>query len=80
VTSLLKCHNFFLVPMQTDLWGDIQGKMTQFDDIMISELFQTSTTRESFKREENALRVEFQKCQDQEASLTAAVNGFAHPA
>lgn len=22
---LLKCHNFFLVPMQTDLWGDIQA-------------------------------------------------------
>lgn len=46
---------------------------------MISELFQTSVTREAFKREESALRIKVQQLQDQEASLQAAMNGFAHP-
>jgi hypothetical protein len=25
---LLKCHSFFLVPMQTELWGVVQAKVS----------------------------------------------------
>jgi cell division protein FtsB len=76
---LLKCHNFFLVPMQTELWGDIQGKVTQLDDQSIAEMFQVVATRERFKRNEDKLRAEVKKLQDQEAQLNASSNAFAHP-
>jgi hypothetical protein len=76
---LLKCHNFFLVPMQTELWGDIQGKITQLEDAAISEMFQVVATRERFKRREDALRNDVRKLQEQESQLNAATNGFSHP-
>jgi hypothetical protein len=76
---LLKCHNFFLVPMQTELWGDIQGKITQLEDAAISEMFQVVATRERFKRREDALRSDVRKLQEQESQLNAATNGFSHP-
>ncbi len=76
---LLKCHNFFLVPMQTELWGDIQGKITQLEDSAISEMFQVVATRERFKRQEDGLRNDVRKLQEQESQLNAAANGFSHP-
>ena len=76
---LLKCHNFFLVPMQTDLWGDIQGKVTQLDDQAIAEMFQVAATRERFKRDEEKLRSSVKKLQDQEGTLQNAISGFQHP-
>ena len=76
---LLKCHNFFLVPMQTELWGDIQGKITQLDDQAISEMFQVTATREKFKKKEEELRSKVKKLQDQETQLQNAMNGFSHP-
>ncbi len=76
---LLKCHNFFLVPMQTELWGDIQGKVTQLEDAVISEMFQVVATRERFKRREDGLRNDVRKLQEQESQLNAASNGFSHP-
>lgn len=76
---LLKCHNFFLVPMQTDLWGDIQGRVTQLDDQSISEMFQVTATRDKFKKKEERLRQEVKKLQEQESALQAAMNGFQHP-
>ena len=37
--------------MQTELWGVVQAKVSQFDDLTISELFQTNATREAFKKQ-----------------------------
>lgn len=76
---LLKCHHFFLVPVQTDLWGDVQGKVTQLEDQAIAEMFQVTTTRDRFKRDEEKLRNHVRKLQDQEMALQQSVNGFSHP-
>jgi GTP-binding protein EngB required for normal cell division len=76
---LLKCHNFFLVPMQTELWGEIQGKVTQLDDQAIAEMFQVSATREKFKKKEEQLRAAVKKLQEQESDLQSSIQAFSHP-
>ena len=76
---LLKCHNFFLVPMQTELGGEIQGKVAQLDDQAIAEMFQVSATREKFKKKEEELRAAVKKLQEQESELQNSIQSFSHP-
>jgi len=41
---LLKCYNFFLVPMQTEIWSELQGSITCFPDEQLQDLFEVQAT------------------------------------
>ncbi len=53
--------------------------MTQLDDQAIAEMFQVVATRERFKRNEDKLRSDVKKLQEQESLLSTCANSFAHP-
>eukprot|EP01112_Ceratiomyxa_fruticulosa_P015981 TRINITY_DN4787_c0_g1_i1.p1 TRINITY_DN4787_c0_g1~~TRINITY_DN4787_c0_g1_i1.p1 ORF type:complete len:740 (-),score=173.13 TRINITY_DN4787_c0_g1_i1:40-2259(-) len=76
---LLKCYNFFLLPMQNALWGEVQGKITILSDQMLEELFEVSVTREKLKDDQRSLQQIMSQFQDQEQSFLEAANSFSHP-
>eukprot|EP01119_Soliformovum_irregulare_P007303 TRINITY_DN196_c0_g1_i2.p1 TRINITY_DN196_c0_g1~~TRINITY_DN196_c0_g1_i2.p1 ORF type:complete len:675 (+),score=269.59 TRINITY_DN196_c0_g1_i2:42-2027(+) len=41
----LKTYNYFFVPMQTELWAEIQGNITCMSDDTLAELFSVQVTR-----------------------------------
>eukprot|EP01132_Coremiostelium_polycephalum_P003351 gene3351-4202_t len=76
---MLKCYNYFLIPMQNELWGEVQGKITMLSDQMLEELFEVSVTKERLKEDErHLLQVSNQFIQQEENFLIAA-NSFSHP-
>lgn len=42
---LLKSYNYFLVPMQTEVWSEIQGNITSLSDEQLQELFEVPVTK-----------------------------------
>jgi len=46
---LLKFYNFFLVPMQSDLWTEIQAKVNCLSDSALEQIFEVSATKEKLK-------------------------------
>lgn len=47
----LKTYNYFFVPMQTDLWGELQGELTCFSDAQLEELFEIESSKNRFNDE-----------------------------
>ena len=76
---LLKVHNFLLVPMQTELWSKVQGKITVLTDDELQELFEVTATKEKLKDKEVHLRQMLLSFQERESAFLAAANGFSHP-
>jgi len=46
---LLKFYNFFLVPMQSELWNEIQGKVNCLGDSSLEQIFEVISTKEKLK-------------------------------
>lgn len=76
---LLKCHNFFLAPMQSPLWGEIQSKVSVLANPMLEELFEATQTTQRLKDEEKNLRMILDKFGQQESLFQAASHAFSHP-
>ncbi|EGG23135.1 hypothetical protein DFA_05265 [Cavenderia fasciculata] len=76
---MLKCYNFFLIPMQSELWGEVQGKITILSDQMLEELFETSVTKDRLKEDERHLNLVSYQFAQQEDHFLLAANTFAHP-
>jgi len=76
---LLKCYNYFLIPMQTDLWGEVQSKITTLSDQMLEELFEVTVTKTKLKDDEKVLQQILTTFHDQEAVFLEAANSFSHP-
>jgi len=76
---LLKCYNFFLIPMQTDLWGEVQSKITTMTDQMLEESFEVAVTKSKLKEDEKHLKDVLEKFKQQEAVFRDAVNAFSRP-
>jgi hypothetical protein len=77
---LLKCHNFFLAPMQSPLWGEIQSKVSVLSNPMLEELFEATQTTQRLKDEEKTLQMILEKFGQQESLFQAASHAFSHPA
>lgn len=76
---LLKCHNFFLAPMQSPLWGEIQSKVSVLSNEMLEEVFEVTQTTQRLKDEEKTLQLILDKFGQQESHFQAASHAFSHP-
>jgi hypothetical protein len=77
--TLLKCHNYFLAPMQSPLWGEIQGKVSVLPNQTLEELFEVTQTTARLKDEEKTLQFILERFNQQEAAFQAASHAFSHP-
>lgn len=76
---LLKCHNFFLVPMQSPLWGEIHGKVSNLTNQQLEELFEVPLTAQRLQDEQRTLQQVLEKFVQQEANFQTASHSFSHP-
>jgi len=76
---MLKTYNYFLVPMQTSLWGEVQSEVTCFSDAKLEELFELSVTVGRFQEEEKQVSHILAHFEEQEQELMDAANQFSHP-
>jgi len=74
---LLKSYNYFLVPMQTDLWGELQSSITTLSDTELEELFEVEITREKLADAEKDMNLILGKFVDQEDLFMEYANTFA---
>lgn len=77
---LLKFYNFFLVPMQTELWTEIQRRITTVSDEQLDQFFQVKTNKEKLKEDEKALEALLAKTTEQETQFLDIARQFTHPA
>jgi len=75
---LLKCYNYFLVPMQSELWGEIQGKITILSDEQIAELFEVDSTKKTLQDEKNHLDQMLLAFGEQEKLFLEAAKKFSN--
>jgi hypothetical protein len=76
---LLKCHNYFLVPMQSPLWGEIHGKVSSLSNQNLEELFEVPLTTQRLQDEQRTLQHILDKFVQQEANFQTASHAFSHP-
>jgi len=76
---LLKCHNYFLVPMQSPLWGEIHGKVSSLSNQTLEELFEVPLTTQRLQDEQRTLQHILDKFVQQEANFQTASHSFSHP-
>eukprot|EP01118_Nematostelium_gracile_P002520 TRINITY_DN1274_c0_g1_i2.p1 TRINITY_DN1274_c0_g1~~TRINITY_DN1274_c0_g1_i2.p1 ORF type:complete len:497 (+),score=147.94 TRINITY_DN1274_c0_g1_i2:627-2117(+) len=74
---MLKSYNFFLVPMQTDLWGEIQGNITCLTDSDLQELFEVSVTKARLSDAQKDMTLILEKFSDQEDLFLEYANNFS---
>jgi len=64
---LLKIYNFFLIPMQTELWTEIQGQIASLSSEQLRELFEVDVTvrkLEDTKKDMEGILDQFSKQED----------------
>jgi hypothetical protein len=76
---LLKCHNYFLVPMQSPLWGEIHGKVSSLSNQTLEELFEVPLTTQRLQDEQRTLQHVLDRFVQQEANFQTASHAFSHP-
>jgi len=75
---VLKLYNFFLLPMQTELWNEIQGKVTCLSDEMLDQIFEVSATKQRLRTEERKLEDIVAECGSAEVDFLVASDQFSH--
>jgi len=74
---LLKSYNYFLVPMQTDVWSEIQGNITGLTDDQLQELFEVAVTKQRLTGAENDMKGILNTFGEQETLFMGYANGFS---
>jgi hypothetical protein len=64
---------------QTDLWGEVQSKVTTMTDQMLEESFEVAVTKAKLKEDEKHLKDVLEKFKQQEDLFRDAVNAFSRP-
>jgi hypothetical protein len=79
---LLKIHAWYFLPLQNDMWGEIQGKITTLADEVIEELFEVGASRNKLRKTEALVTAALEKNQDSEVeflSCAATLSQASHP-
>eukprot|EP01112_Ceratiomyxa_fruticulosa_P007636 TRINITY_DN1984_c0_g3_i2.p1 TRINITY_DN1984_c0_g3~~TRINITY_DN1984_c0_g3_i2.p1 ORF type:complete len:781 (-),score=209.36 TRINITY_DN1984_c0_g3_i2:158-2500(-) len=76
---LLKFYNFFLGPLRTDLWNEIQGKITCLGDEALEQVFEVSATKDKLHEDEKHLQGVIKKLTEQDQLFLDAATQFSHP-
>jgi hypothetical protein len=74
---LLKFYNFFLVPLQSDLWNEIQGKVNCLSDNQLENIFEVSATKEKLKESIKNLESDLTRFSDQEKQFQQYASNFS---
>eukprot|EP01114_Cavostelium_apophysatum_P002313 TRINITY_DN1204_c0_g1_i2.p1 TRINITY_DN1204_c0_g1~~TRINITY_DN1204_c0_g1_i2.p1 ORF type:complete len:686 (-),score=244.80 TRINITY_DN1204_c0_g1_i2:48-2105(-) len=74
---LLKSYNFFLVPLQSEVWSEIQGNITSLSDDQLQELFEVAVTRQRLTDAEKDMHGILGKFVEQENLFLDYANGFS---
>jgi len=77
---LLKSYNYFLVPMQTDIWSELQGSITCLADENLKELFEVSATTARLQDSEKDMTTILGKFSEQERVFLEYTNNFSKAA
>lgn len=76
---LLKFYNFLLVPMQAELWTEIQGAVTTLSDDQLEQIFEVAATKNKLKEDEKALSRGIEAYATQEVHFIKSATQFSHP-
>eukprot|EP01132_Coremiostelium_polycephalum_P007622 gene7622-9377_t len=76
---LLKFYNFFLVPMQTELWNEIQGKITCLSNESLEQIFEVHATKDQLKEDEKLQQSILEKYSQNDELFLKAASQFCHP-
>eukprot|EP01098_Paradermamoeba_levis_P006680 TRINITY_DN276_c0_g2_i1.p1 TRINITY_DN276_c0_g2~~TRINITY_DN276_c0_g2_i1.p1 ORF type:complete len:633 (+),score=230.65 TRINITY_DN276_c0_g2_i1:473-2371(+) len=76
---MLKIYNFLLVPLQTEMWGEITSQITSLTLENINEIFEVEVTRSKLDKEKEELVATGEKAKDHEKVYLDLSNKFAHP-
>jgi len=74
---LLKFYNFFLVPMQHELWTEIQGKVNSLEDSSLEQIFEVSSTKDMLKSSIKELEEELLKCVENDKQFMQYAASFS---
>ena len=76
---LLKFYNFFLVPIQTQLWTYIQSKVSSLTDEELVDKFELNNAKMSLQQDELRLKQVQAKLLDQEKGILRQSALYSHP-
>lgn len=76
---LLKFYNFFFVPMHTDLWSHLHGKVSALSVQELEDLFEIPALKEKLSEEEVHLRELLKVSDEKEQSFLESATQFSHP-
>jgi hypothetical protein len=74
---LLKFYNFFLVPVQNDLWNEIQGKVNCLSDSALEQIFEVNTTKEKLRDTTKQLNDDLVRCDEQDKQFMVYAASFS---
>ncbi|KAL6080673.1 Dynamin family protein (Fragment), variant 3 [Balamuthia mandrillaris] len=73
----LKCHHFFLVPMETELAGELQGQFSSLSDGEVEELFEVDTLRKALQKEKKQVEEALARHEAKEKAFRQAAALFS---
>eukprot|EP01116_Phalansterium_solitarium_P012696 TRINITY_DN2920_c0_g3_i1.p1 TRINITY_DN2920_c0_g3~~TRINITY_DN2920_c0_g3_i1.p1 ORF type:complete len:831 (+),score=329.51 TRINITY_DN2920_c0_g3_i1:129-2621(+) len=76
---MLKFYNFFLVPIQSELWTEIQGKVNCYSDSTLETIFEVASTKDKLQRSIKDLQTELSKAGEQDKMFLEFANSFSRP-
>jgi len=74
---LLKFYNFFLVPMQSELWNEIQGKVNCLGDASLEQIFEVVSTKEKLKESVAHSQDELSKFSEKDKQFMQFASSFS---
>jgi len=74
---LLKFYNFFLVPIQTELWNEIQSRVNTLSDTEFEQYFEVSDTKDKLEAEIKHLNAESAQVTEKEQEFIKYAAAFA---
>jgi hypothetical protein len=76
---LLKFYNFFLVPLESQLWAELHTRVAELQDKAIEDLFEVNAIRDALKDTETKLQYIIKDFEEKEKLILEAASQFAHP-
>ncbi|GAM24603.1 hypothetical protein SAMD00019534_077780 [Acytostelium subglobosum LB1] len=76
---ILRFYNFFLVPMQTDLWSVVQGRINSLTDDTLAQLFELDTNKSMLAQESARQTAILSRYKQRREEFRQAAAQFSHP-
>ena len=76
---LLKFYNYFLVPLETSLWSEMQRRIGELSDKSLEDLFEINSVKDAFSNAEIRHQSILKDLEDKEKILLEAATLFSHP-